>query len=1194
MAMYGPSVCIHLYGDDGKYPGQFTAFFIGNLSHREWFSKGSIRQRELLYSNGEDFFTARQTFRHVWPGCRAGEAFPTGALSCDYYPTGIFVQDRDLVCETIPANVIPSQQDANRSPRAKSQERRDAEVINCDVPVTYQLFMTLRAYTVYQDIYPDLIDKMAVPIPGHTVPQAKLDRMHDNNQVLAENLTKILGIFETYGVTEYNLSRDAQLFAHLLDAPRGIDLGRIQSYDPRFGPEPHDLPQPTLIPYTGAPRGMPKCYVEEVLPDNQSMFLPCLPFQASRMIAIGAQYIPHPLARTVELLLPYTHQMDYRYYRDHFEDPEGDGYCSATDTRPPSPMTQDGDAFPVAPMPQHKRDAGSRGDVSVLIDNIYSCPYSRPLASDSPFVSYAVSIGITDTPDIPIPVSTVRDAFGDTTFVARAEREESSRISMDAEDGFGTLALVRQIALDEAMRAQVSVADLVAVQYALEDLGVTCDSSDTVATQLAITATSKPPRKTRRRGSRGGRKKGAPRITAFTLGLEQNNYDARKHPLCLPHDGTKGLRFRRFADDFLTAIAAYDIKDPNDIYDLSETLTGIDEGGDVAPPGQANPIPMTVGAGAAAAARRRVRRLKLSFTLLYQHNTDVSIRRMLVDEAYNQGRAAWQLMLRECDEPITELELEDLKRNVRDLTIIASVGYEEYSLSKYRRALNDENAKIPTPADRIPEPELALIILQSIARASRDLAAMAEVELKAQPADRIHVHPVGHPRAGQRSVSAIIAHFEPLWKSAVMRGAIPRRIQSRTRTVDGLAVNLDTSDPDPADGFDQPVTDSDGPGVVLSAIAACLAENSPVPLKEIVCWNCKGLGHSKSKCPSSRRERSYADAIRVLSNILKNQTAKADSRTSASRTARPPPTKARAMFSDVAAYLLRDGTYVLSSDELCRPCEEPPVPPPAAASDEPPVPDEYDCDIAALAAIPHNEPDFPLYAGKEYSHDVTGDGPPVYKAKRDCLAQNYASLHPERLLSLESGVSSQYGTMLSSGITTSALVAPDVAADASVTHDDLFGAHEPIASVHVFCANMRPQPAAPVNTTWKAAKRSIPAPIAARPRAPTALTPHSAPAKSPPSVLYRPKHISMGPILRAAQSEAAAVQRSRRPSVPVHVSQLYRANAARERHMVAHMRKAASRAHTVSSRRASASIGERGTAGVASSFDLNGLLARMK
>ena len=27
------------------------------------------------------------------------------------------------------------------------------------------------------------------------------------------------------------------------------------------------------------------------------------------------------------------------------------------------------------------------------------------------------------------------------------------------------------------------------------------------------------------------------------------NYDARKYPICAPHDGTKGLSFRRFAND---------------------------------------------------------------------------------------------------------------------------------------------------------------------------------------------------------------------------------------------------------------------------------------------------------------------------------------------------------------------------------------------------------------------------------------------------------------------------------------------------------------------------------------------------------------------------------------------------------------------------------------------------------------------
>ena len=60
------------------------------------------------------------------------------------------------------------------------------------------------------------------------------------------------------------------------------------------------------------------------------------------------------------------------------------------------------------------------------------------------------------------------------------------------------------------------------------------------------------------------------------------NYDSRKFPLCAPHDGTKGLAFQRFANDFLIAIAAIDLKDPNETYDLSETLVGIDEGGSVA------------------------------------------------------------------------------------------------------------------------------------------------------------------------------------------------------------------------------------------------------------------------------------------------------------------------------------------------------------------------------------------------------------------------------------------------------------------------------------------------------------------------------------------------------------------------------------------------------------------------------------
>ncbi len=241
------------------------------------------------------------------------------------------------------------------------------------------------------------------------------------------------------------------------------------------------------------------------------------------------------------------------------------------------------------------------------------------------------------------------------------------------------------------------------------------------------------------------------------------NYDSRKFPLCAPHDGTKGLAFQRFANDFLIAIAAIDLKDPNETYDLSETLVGIDEGGSVAPPGQAAPIPMGT---SQTAARRRTKRLKLAFAHLYQHITDLTLRKMLVDEAHNDGETAWQIVQRECDFPVTELELEDMKRNVRALTIIGTVGYHGHSISFFRRALTDENSKIPDQTDRIQEHELCLIMLHAIGAASPHLAVFTDEELKAGAGSRKHVYPQSHPtNAGERSLTAIVNHFEPMWKT---------------------------------------------------------------------------------------------------------------------------------------------------------------------------------------------------------------------------------------------------------------------------------------------------------------------------------------------------------------------------------------------------------------------------------------------
>jgi hypothetical protein len=340
-------------------------------------------------------------------------------------------------------------------------------------------------------------------------------------------------------------------------------------------------------------------------------------------------------------------------------------------------------------------------------------------------------------------------------------------------------------------------------------------------------------------------------VTAFTV--TTSDYDARKYPLGPPHDGSKGPKFEIFAQNFLSRIQAVELKDPNEMNTLDETLVGVDEGGDVAPAGAAAPIPI----GGLASQKRRLKRLKMAYAYLYQHTDNDILRRMLVDEAYGDGRAAWQLLVRECHEDITDLELQDLQRDVRDLTISGAIGYTETSLSKFRQALSDANTKIPQATDRISEPELCCIMLNSIASSTTLLAAAADTELKAATGDRKYVYPAGHPRAGERSLGALVSHFEPLWKSAVQRGQISKRLPAKSRAT-AAAV---TSECEQA-GIDADLLDM-RPGDVLALVASFIKDN-PRTATDIICWNCKGIGHPKSKCPSAVRDRSYADAIKLL------------------------------------------------------------------------------------------------------------------------------------------------------------------------------------------------------------------------------------------------------------------------------------------------------------------------------------------
>jgi hypothetical protein len=397
----------------------------------------------------------------------------------------------------------------------------------------------------------------------------------------------------------------------------------------------------------------------------------------------------------------------------------------------------------------------------------------------------------------------------------------------------------------------------------------------------------------------------------------QANYDARKYPICAPHDGSRGLTFHRFANDFLSGIATIDIKDPNEPYDLSEHLIGIDENGDVAPPGDPDPIPPD---NTPAGRKRRKRRTKLAYSYVYQHITDERLRKMLHDEAFNDGRAAWLVINRECDINITDLEIEDLKNAVRSLTIINTVGYNEHSVTMFRRTLNDVNTKIPDAAARIQEGELCLIMLRAVARATNLFATDCDIELKADVGQRKLVYPADHPtHPNERSLSAIVAHFDPLWKAAIQRGSIPIRTASAktpgTGKVDAMVAYGDCEE----DGCDLPPITDQRPGISLAYVAQALAAESP-QLNEIVCWNCKGMGHAKSKCPSQRRNRSYGQVIALLTKLMGSSGASAvtTKRVIPLRRnggGRPMRRTHQAHAKEVTAFLMSDGSFVLSNGE---------------------------------------------------------------------------------------------------------------------------------------------------------------------------------------------------------------------------------------------------------------------------------------
>ena len=104
----------------------------------------------------------------------------------------------------------------------------------------------------------------------------------------------------------------------------------------------------------------------------------------------------------------------------------------------------------------------------------------------------------------------------------------------------------------------------------------------------------------------------------------------------------------------------------------------------------ADPLPAQGQNGHANAVRKRRKRQAKAFSIIYQHISDERIKEMLHDLPQNdrRGADAWALVVRECDQGTTDLEILDIKQDFTNATIESNVGHSEETIINFSRLLN--------------------------------------------------------------------------------------------------------------------------------------------------------------------------------------------------------------------------------------------------------------------------------------------------------------------------------------------------------------------------------------------------------------------------------------------------------------------------------------------------------------------------
>ena len=391
------------------------------------------------------------------------------------------------------------------------------------------------------------------------------------------------------------------------------------------------------------------------------------------------------------------------------------------------------------------------------------------------------------------------------------------------------------------------------------------------------------------------------------------------------YDMTPGATGKRFVRNLLIHGGKADARG----FTYADCFLRIDEGAVVGPGGAApGAVPMP-GAAAQllAATQARRARIKGSFEYLTRHLTDEHTLELLGDPAntmFQDGPELFDYIQSQVIvQPITS-ELQDMNIDWYQIEIITDIGSSENTIKDALKLLRYKNAERPV-ARRFTDDEVAEKLLMMIKNGSKTFSESANVELNAiegvpgQPGVRLFqlVVPALPPLVRPRDLLGMVNHFHNLWRDAVKGGRLPkanptgRQPRSTARLAVENALPADAAQmgreiarsvfanqtgnraTSPTASLEQiheagfsisrgTVTTSDFNMTGSELIASAVTEDGigdgfniemafdadETPSVELICTNCRGLGHPRSLCPSPAKFRSFSYAKSHIENAL--------------------------------------------------------------------------------------------------------------------------------------------------------------------------------------------------------------------------------------------------------------------------------------------------------------------------------------